>query len=161
MCAGAAMVALIGASLPAKADFSVCNKTPTSVTVAVAYATPARGFVSEGWWNLRTCQCEVLVLSTETSDPHNVYMHGHAGDDRWEGEMHFCTRREAFNIAGEENCEARGFRRTAFQHIKAPEVNHTTNLTKSGTRIDCPERQEPTHQPQPQPQPKLPPTKVD
>jgi uncharacterized membrane protein len=121
------------------------------VTVAVAYATPTRGFVSEGWWTLQACKCEVLVLSRETSDPHNVYVHGHAGNQRWEGGSRFCTRNAAFKIVGDENCEARGLKTTAFQHVKAPDVNHTTHLKKDGSGIVCPEYREPTYQPQPQP----------
>jgi uncharacterized membrane protein len=77
--AGAITTVLIlsGLSLPAKADFTICNRTAESVDVAAAYVNPKGGFISEGWWTLRPCGgCELVVLSRETSDPHNVFFTG-------------------------------------------------------------------------------------
>src|SRR5437879_4942628 len=88
-----AAVIVSGSSLPAKADFTICNKTAESVTVAVAYVNPRGGFISEGWWKVGACGgCKLVVLSTETSDPHNVFYHAHGGGNVWEGESRFCTK---------------------------------------------------------------------
>jgi uncharacterized membrane protein len=132
MQAGAATAALIlsGASPPAKADFTICNRTAEKMTVAAAYVNPSGGFISEGWWTLAPCGgCEVVVLSSETSDPHNVFFQAHGGGLVWEGTSRFCTTRKAFKIVGNQNCAARGLDTTAFRHVTSSSGNHTTNLT--------------------------------
>jgi uncharacterized membrane protein len=130
--AGAITTVLIlsGLSLPAKADFTICNRTAESVDVTAAYVNPNGGFISEGWWTLRPCGgCELVVLSRETSDPHNVFFHGHGGGRVWEGRDRFCTKQSAFKIVGNQNCAARGFGVRGFRHVTSKSGNHTTTLT--------------------------------
>jgi len=135
-----AAVILSGLSLPAKADLTVCNRTADPLTVAVAYVNPSGGFISEGWWTLPACGgCKFVLSSSETTDPHNVFVHAHGGGLRWEGTSHFCTAKKAFTIVGNRNCEARGFKETSFMHVTSESGSHTTNLrgrTSSGVCID-------------------------
>ena len=51
---------LLGAALPAAADFRLCNNTTNRVSVAIAY-TNGEAWVSVGWWNLKARACETLL----------------------------------------------------------------------------------------------------
>ena len=53
----AASLALSGV---AQADFRLCNNASSRVSVAIAY-TNGKTWVSEGWWNLKSNACEVLL----------------------------------------------------------------------------------------------------
>src|SRR5262245_7457781 len=99
--------ALILLSLPANADFTVCNHSTENVSVAIAYVSPHGGFTSEGWWSLRACgECKKVMNRNQTTDPHNVFFHAHGGGLVWEGRDHFCTRGDAFTMNG-KSCAAR------------------------------------------------------
>jgi uncharacterized membrane protein len=127
-------------ALPVAADFKVCNRTADPVTVAAAWVNPRGGFISEGWWKIRACGgCETVVLSSETSDPHNYFFHGHGGGLRWEGRDRFCTTARRFKIVGHQNCAGRGFNVTGFRHVTSTSGNVTQTLSgrsRSGVCID-------------------------
>jgi uncharacterized membrane protein len=129
---GAVATALMlsGLSLPAKADFTICNRTAESVDVMAAWVNPNGGFISEGWWTLRACGgCEVVVLSRETSDPHNVFYYAHGGGLVWKGEDRFCMKQSAFKIIGNHNCAGRGFGAKGFRHVTSQSANIKTTLS--------------------------------
>jgi uncharacterized membrane protein len=129
-CAVAAAMILPGMSLPVKADLKICNRTADRVTVAAAYVNPRGGFISEGWWNIQPCgDCKTVVLSSETSDPHNYFFHAHGGGLRWEGSDRFCTSRSKFTVVGNRNCAARGFDVTGFRHVTSSSGKLTQTLT--------------------------------
>jgi uncharacterized membrane protein len=134
--AGAITAAVTLSSLPANADFRVCNHTTQTVTVAIGYID-SRGFVSEGWWDVLTCRCELLVPSNKTSDPHNVFFYATAPDgQKWEGDSPFCTSRSAFTHVG-KNCRS-GFNQHHFVHVQSPSGNTREHLrgTPAATCVD-------------------------
>jgi uncharacterized membrane protein len=134
--AGAITAAVTLSSLPANADLRVCNHTRQTLTVAVGYID-SRGFVSEGWWDVLTCRCELLVPTNKTSDPHNVFYYATAPDgQRWQGESAFCTRSDAFTHVG-RNCRS-GFHQRNFVHVESPSGNNKQHLrgTPAATCID-------------------------
>ncbi len=58
-----ALPTLAGALLPAapaRADLRMCNNTSNRVSVALAY-TDGQGWVSEGWWTLKSLDCATLL----------------------------------------------------------------------------------------------------
>jgi uncharacterized membrane protein len=128
MLAGVITAAVTLSSLPANADFRVCNHTTQAVTVAVGYIN-SQGFVSEGWWDVQTCRCELLVPSNKTTDPHNVFFHAFTGDgQKWEGESPFCTSQNEFTHVGKENCRSRGLTSKNFVHVTSPSGNTKQHL---------------------------------
>jgi uncharacterized membrane protein len=115
----------------AKADFTICNRTPDRVTVASAWVSPSGGFTSEGWWKLRACGgCETVVLRRETSDPHNYFFYAHGGGKEWRGDSSFCTTQGAFKIGDAKRCLfGRRGQMKGFIHVTSRSGNHTRNLT--------------------------------
>jgi uncharacterized membrane protein len=115
-------------SLPVKADLKICNRTADPVTVAVGYVNPGGGFISEGWWTIGQCGgCQTVVLSRETSDPHNYWYYAQG----WEGEFQLCTTTNSFKIRNRGNidCEERRLRARGFNHVTSGSGNVTQNLT--------------------------------
>jgi uncharacterized membrane protein len=54
------VVFAMAASLPARADLKLCNNTASRIGVAIGYKDD-KGWVSEGWWNVTSQTCEVLL----------------------------------------------------------------------------------------------------
>ena len=48
------------AAAPACADLRMCNNTNNRVSVALGY-TDGQNWVSEGWWNLKSLDCVILL----------------------------------------------------------------------------------------------------
>ena len=92
----------------ALADFRLCNNASTRVSVAVAY-TDGRGWVSEGWWNLKAGACEMLLRGPLAAQFYYVYAMDERGGE-WKGKSFMCTRDREFRIEGRENCLVRGYR---------------------------------------------------
>lgn len=115
----------------ARADLTVCNRTPEQVTVAAAWVSPTGGFTSEGWWKLRACGgCERVVLRSETSDPHNYFFYAHGGGREWRGDSSFCTTPGAFKIGDAKRCVfGRRGQMKNFVHVTSSSGNHTHSLT--------------------------------
>ncbi|MBI3274961.1 MAG: DUF1036 domain-containing protein [Methylocystis sp.] len=100
---------------PARADFRLCNNTGNRVSVAIAY-TDGRNWLSEGWWNLRSSACEVLLRGPLAARYYYVYAMDERGGE-WKGKAFMCTRDREFCIDGREDCFARGFDRSGFFEI--------------------------------------------
>jgi len=84
----------------AYADFRMCNNTSNRVSVALAY-TDGQNWTSEGWWNLKPSDCDVLLRGTLAAEFYYVY----AMDERG-GE-----------IDGRQDCYVRGYDRTGFFEV--------------------------------------------
>jgi uncharacterized membrane protein len=129
---------------PAHADFTVCNKTSRELTVAVGYIqnpTPSDlSFVTEGWYTLRAGgQCKKLVLSSETSDPHNYFYYAHGGGLRWEGDVALCTTQQPFTIvrSDDENaCAHNGGQIQNFVHVPSTSGNLRQSLGDGSQPFD-------------------------
>jgi uncharacterized membrane protein len=124
-----ASAALIVAALPARADFRLCNNTPSRVSVALAY-TNARTWISEGWWNIKPTSCETLLRGPLAAQFYYVYAMDERGGE-WKDKAFMCTRDREFRIEGREDCFARGFDRTGFFEVDTGKdaKNWTVQLT--------------------------------
>jgi uncharacterized membrane protein len=116
-------------SVPAKADFRLCNNTSSRLSVSLAY-TDGETWVSEGWWNLKASACETLLRGPLAAEFYYVY----AMDERsgeWKGKAFMCTRDHEFRIVGREDCFVRGFDRTGFFEVDTGKEakNWTVQLT--------------------------------
>ncbi|BGE83790.1 hypothetical protein Ms3S1_02260 [Methylosinus sp. 3S-1] len=107
----------------------MCNNTSNRVSVALAY-TDGRGWLSEGWWNLRASDCETLLRGPLAAQYYYIYAMDERGGE-WKGKAFMCTRDREFRIDGREDCFARGFDRTGFFEIDTGRdaKNWTVQLT--------------------------------
>lgn len=128
-------VALAGIAVmagPARADLKLCNKTASRIGVAIGYKDD-KGWVSEGWWNVASNTCEVLLEGELVAR----YYYAHAVDyDRggvWGGKDFMCTDEKTFTIRGADRCTERGHKSTGFFEIDAKEdKDWTVHLSDPG-----------------------------
>lgn len=111
-----AALACLAAPATARADFKLCNGTPSRIGVALGYQD-ATGWVTEGWWNIPARGCETLLRG----NPPSRYMYLYAVDyDRggeWTGASFMCTSDKSFRIRETTECDKRGHRRTGFMEV--------------------------------------------
>jgi uncharacterized membrane protein len=107
-------VALLAAT-PAAADLRMCNNTANRVSVALAY-NDGQNWVSEGWWNLKSLDCETLLRGALASQYYYVYAMDERGGE-WKGKAFMCTFDREFKIEGRQNCYRRGYDRTGFFEV--------------------------------------------
>ncbi len=109
-----ACAALVALS-PANANFRICNKSPNRMSIALAYIDGS-GWVSEGWWNLKSGACDTILRGQLAAEFYYVYaMDEHGGE--WKGKTPMCTLTHQFRITGRDNCYSRGYDRTQFIEV--------------------------------------------
>src|SRR5271155_3377246 len=117
---------------PARADFRMCNTTNNRVSIALAY-TDGQSWVSEGWWNLKPSDCDVLLRGALAAQYYYVYAMDERGGE-WRGKAFMCTSDREFKIDGRQDCFVRGFDRTGFFEVDTGKdaKNWTVQLTDPG-----------------------------
>ncbi len=110
---------------PAKADLRLCNKTASTVSVAIGYKAK-EGWRSEGWWNIAGQKCGTLLSGALGSRYYYLYAVDANRGGEWSGKAVMCTRRKMFTIMGVEDCVARGYERTGFFEIDTAEQRSWT-----------------------------------
>ena len=128
----AALIAALGLSAfaaPARADFRLCNNSSNRISISLSY-TDGQTWVTEGWWNLKSNACEILLRGALAAQFYYVYAMDERGGE-WKGKAYMCTRDREFRIEGRENCLVRGFDRTGFLEIDTGKdaKNWTVQLT--------------------------------
>ncbi len=124
-------VALVSAE-PAAADFRLCNNTGSRVGVAIGY-TDAKGWTTEGWWNLAPRKCETVLKGNLISRYYYVYAVDYDRGGEWMGRAYMCTRDKKFTIRGIGNCLVRGYDRTGFFEVDTRDQRAwTVQLTETG-----------------------------
>jgi uncharacterized membrane protein len=114
----------------ASAGLTVCNETDATASVAIGY-NDGGVWTSEGWWNVAAGDCDV-VIGEALSRPF-YYWRANSSRHDWEDARYmFCTTSEAFTIAGDSDCEARGYETSAFNEIALDgATRYTLTLTAS------------------------------
>ena len=109
----------------AQAELKLCNATASRVGVAVGYQD-ANGWATEGWWNIASKTCEVVL---KTGVP-SRFVYVHAVDyDRggaWAGTNFMCTSEKSFVIRGVQDCPKRGHERSGFFEIDTGDAKEWT-----------------------------------
>ena len=132
LAAAFAVTMTFAAATPAKADFRLCNNTPSRVGVAVGYKDKD-GWTTEGWWNLPSRACETLLRGTLVARYYYIYAVDYDRGGEWSGQAFMCSRDREFTVRGTEDCLARGFDRTGFFEVDTSEQQSwTVQLTDSG-----------------------------
>jgi uncharacterized membrane protein len=113
------------AASPARADLRVCNATSSRIGIAIGYRD-AKGWATEGWWNIAPQSCENMLNGPMPSR----YIYVHAVDyDRggeWAGGSFMCTSDRTFMIRGVHDCQKRNYERTGFFEVDTGESREWT-----------------------------------
>jgi len=128
--------ATVAAPVPAHADFRLCNRTNSTVGVAIGYRDEET-WLTEGWWNLPADRCETLIPGPLNSRFYYIYAVDYDQGGEWGGKAFMCTKEKQFTINGIEECVSRGFERTGFFEIDTGEQRtwtvQLTEPTNAGT----------------------------
>lgn len=102
-------------AVPASAQLKLCNETGGKRAFAIAQKVDG-DWQSEGWWNIADGDCAVV----EGKELTQRYYYYHAmlnGKVTHKGDYSFCTQKEIFEIRGQDECEARGYKSSTFNVI--------------------------------------------
>jgi uncharacterized membrane protein len=151
-----AALLLAVATLPALADFRLCNNTGARVGVAIGYKD-AEGWTTEGWWNISARSCDTLLRGALVARYYYIYAVDYDRGGEWSGKAYMCSREKEFTIRGTDNCLARGYDRTGFFEVDTSEQRSwTVQLTDSAEQ--APDRPLPPRAPGPSRPPSAAPT---
>ncbi len=128
-CAALAVALLAALATPARADLTLCNFTESRVGVTVGYKD-AKGWLTEGWWNILSRGCVKLV--TGQLGGRFYYVHGVDYDrgGEWSGATKMCVDDKTFTIRDVRNCVARGHKELGFYEVDTGDANdYTIRLT--------------------------------
>jgi uncharacterized membrane protein len=123
--AALACLLLLAGSAPASADLKLCNASGSRVGVSIGYQD-AKGWATEGWWNIAPQSCETLLKGPVPS--RFIYVHAVDYDrgGQWAGTNYMCTHDRSFAIRDFKDCQRRGYRRTGFFEIDTGEAREWT-----------------------------------
>jgi uncharacterized membrane protein len=119
----------LAASSPAHAELKLCNSTPSRIGVAIGYKDKD-GWASEGWWNVDSQSCALLIQGGLRARFYYVYAFDYDKGGEWGGPIPMCTNDVEFTIKGIDNCDGRGFKKSGFFEVDTQEqTDWTVKLT--------------------------------
>jgi uncharacterized membrane protein len=101
---------------PQKTGLRLCNNTASRLGVALGYKDKD-GWTSEGWWNVDSQSCELLIQGELRARFFYLYAFDYDKGGEWGGPIPMCTKDIEFTIKGSENCERRGFKKSGFFEV--------------------------------------------
>jgi uncharacterized membrane protein len=124
-----AFALLVIVSMPARADFRVCNKTHALINIAVG-TDAGEAFKTEGWWVATPGSCATPVRGPLKSRFVYLYATDIDGVDLVVGTATMCIDRGKFIAFGADNCWRRGLQAVTFAEIDTLDSSDwTTFLT--------------------------------
>jgi uncharacterized membrane protein len=121
-----------GVAQPAQADLKLCNTTSSRVGVAIGYKDD-QGWVSEGWWNVASQTCEVLLKGSLVARYYYIHALDYDRGGEWGGKATMCTDDKSFTIRGVDDCQGRNYKRSGFFEVDTnEEKDWTVRLTDPG-----------------------------
>ena len=124
----------VGLFLPgvAVAELKLCNSTASRDGVAIGYKDKD-GWASEGWWNVDSQSCALLIQDKLRARFYYVYAFDYDKGGEWGGPIPMCTNDVEFTIKGIDNCDGRGFKKSGFFEVDTQEqTDWTVKLTDHG-----------------------------
>ncbi len=113
----------------ARAELKLCNSTASRIGVAIGYKDKD-GWVSEGWWNVDSQSCALLIQDKLRARFYYVYAFDYDKGGEWGGSINMCTNDVEFTIKGIDTCEGRGFKKSGFFEVDTQEqTDWTVKLT--------------------------------
>jgi uncharacterized membrane protein len=125
VCFGCLAASAFALAAPAMADLKLCNTTSSRIGVAIGYKDE-QGWVSEGWWNVASQTCEVLLKGTLVARYYYIHALDYDRGGEWGGKAFMCTGDKAFTIRGVQDCTSRGFKRAGFFEVDTNEEKDWT-----------------------------------
>ena len=126
---------LVLTTVPAQADFRLCNNTSNRVGVSIGYKEND-GWTTEGWWNLAARSCETVLRGSLVARFYYIYAVDYDRGGEWSGQAFMCSREKEFTIRGAEDCLARGYDRTGFFEVDTgDQPSWTVQLTESPDQV--------------------------
>ncbi len=124
---------------PASAELKLCNSTSSRIGVAIGYKDKD-GWVSEGWWNVDSQSCALLIQDKLRARFYYVYAFDYDKGGEWGGSINMCTNDVEFTIKGIDSCEGRGFKKSGFFEVDTQEqTDWTVKLTDQTEPSPAPE----------------------
>jgi uncharacterized membrane protein len=116
----------------AYAELKLCNSTASRIGVAIGYKDKD-GWASEGWWNVDSQSCALLINDKLRARFYYVYAFDYDKGGEWGGPIPMCTNDVEFTIKGIDNCDGRGFKKSGFFEVDTQEqTDWTVKLTDQG-----------------------------
>ena len=103
-------------TMPARADFRVCNKTHALINIAVG-TDAGEVFKTEGWWVATPGSCATPIRGPLRSRFVYLYATDIDGVDLLTGTATMCIDRGKFTAFGADNCWRRGLQAVTFAEI--------------------------------------------
>ena len=125
ICLGFLAASALGLAAPAAADLKLCNTTTSRIGVAIGYKDE-QGWVSEGWWNVASQTCEVLLKGTLVARYYYIHALDYDRGGEWGGKAFMCTGDKAFTIRGVQDCQTRNYKRSGFFEVDTNEEKDWT-----------------------------------
>ena len=122
---GVLAVLAVAASAGVRADLRLCNATSSRIGVAVGYKD-AKGWATEGWWNIAEQTCETLLKGELSSRFYYVHAVDYDRGGEWNGKAMMCTSDKLFTIRGVHDCQKRGHKRTGFFEVDTGDAKDWT-----------------------------------
>lgn len=122
---GSACLLAMSLAHPAAADLKLCNASSSRVGIAIGYQD-AKGWATEGWWNIAAETCETLLKGAVPSRFIYVYAIDYDRGGEWAGTNYMCTNDQSFAIREVKDCQRRGYRRTGFFEVDTGEAKDWT-----------------------------------
>jgi uncharacterized membrane protein len=122
---GFALVLFTSPSM-AKAELKLCNSTSSKIGVAIGYRDPKEGWTSEGWWNVDSQSCALLIQDKLRARYYYIYAFDYDKGGEWGGPIPMCTQDSEFTIRGIGNCDGRGFKKSGFFEVDTKEQSDWT-----------------------------------
>ncbi len=110
----------------AAADFRLCNTTTSRIGVAIGYKDEKEGWISEGWWNVPSQKCEVLLAGDLVARYYYVHAVDYDRGGEWGGKAMMCTDDKEFIIRGVTDCANRGYKQAGFFEVDTQEEKDWT-----------------------------------
>ena len=124
-----AMTGLVAVADVALADLKLCNKTNSTVGVALGYKDD-KGWASEGWWNIPPQSCKTLLQGNLIARYYYIYAIDYDKGGVWSGPAKMCTQDRIFTIRGRKNCEDRGYKTRGFYEVDTGEKTDFTIMLR-------------------------------
>lgn len=124
-CAAVTAVAAAFSPSQAYADLKLCNSTSSRVGVSIGYQDSG-GWATEGWWNIASQTCEILLKGAVPSRFIYVYAIDYDRGGEWVGTNFMCTLDKSFVVRGVQDCQKRGYKRSGFFEVDTGESKDWT-----------------------------------
>lgn len=97
---------------------TICNKSREDGGVVLGYQEDDGSWITRGWYNLKQGECTTAIKENTSGRTYYYYAEG-VRKGVWSGNYPLCIKpKEAFDITGFNDCEARGYKTVGFHQLK-------------------------------------------